>query len=112
MLGAASGQFMDVRSNLVEKFQIASCFGPRCLMGTDGGLKAAWDEDNAMIEAFVGSGSFDLPFMAPEDFFGERGLPASETAFEQRLQLLVEVTHMNWTNAIFWQHSRNPNGEM
>ncbi|BBN20491.1 hypothetical protein Mp_Vg00340 [Marchantia polymorpha subsp. ruderalis] len=134
MLGAASGQFMDVRyatvsllsflflnhinanyfcmSNLVEKFQIASCFGPRCLMGTDGGLKAAWDEDNAMIEAFVGSGSFDLPFVPPDDVLGGRGLPISETALQQRLQLLVEGTSLNWTYAIFWQLSYYPNGEM
>ncbi|KAL3695163.1 hypothetical protein R1sor_008814 [Riccia sorocarpa] len=80
-------------------------------MGTDGGFRAAWDEDNAMIEAFVGCSPFDLQFGAPADALSGKSPPISETALQQRLQVLVEGATLNWTYAIFWQLSYYPNGE-
>ncbi|KAL2645032.1 hypothetical protein R1flu_012619 [Riccia fluitans] len=80
-------------------------------MDTDGGFRATWDEDNAMIEAFVGCSPFDLQFGAPADALSGKGPPVNETALQQRLQLLVEGATLNWTYAIFWQLSYYPNGE-
>ncbi|KAG6545148.1 hypothetical protein Mapa_013413 [Marchantia paleacea] len=81
-------------------------------MGTDGGIRSLWDEDNAMIEAFMGSAVYSMPCSTQVELPGAERPAYSETALQQKLQLLVESSTVNWTYAIFWQLSNSSSGEM
>ncbi|OAE33770.1 hypothetical protein AXG93_4361s1030 [Marchantia polymorpha subsp. ruderalis] len=81
-------------------------------MGTDGGIRSLWDEDNAMIEAFMGSAVYSMPCNTQVELPGAERPAYSETALQQKLQLLVESSTVNWTYAIFWQLSNSSSGEM
>eukprot|EP00249_Psilotum_nudum_P023585 c28930_g1_i1 orf=886-3339(+) len=84
-------------------------------MGTDTDIlsKLNWDDDNAFLEAFMGSSQFESSVWQESDEPPAAAtLPTpNENTLQIRLQSLVENCADSWTYAIFWQLTYSTNGE-
>ncbi|CAM6128557.1 unnamed protein product [Calypogeia fissa] len=80
------------------------------MMATLRGPRTPWEEEHAMIEAFVASdSSLDLSSLGVPEELPVQTL--NESALQQRLQILAESGAAYWTYAIFWQLRYDLNGE-
>eukprot|EP00249_Psilotum_nudum_P022612 c28582_g1_i2 orf=1011-3431(-) len=71
-----------------------------------------WDDDNALLEAFMGSSELDNTLWQDSEQPTVAAAPAAkEDSLQMRLQSVVENGLLRWTYAIFWQLAYSINGE-
>lgn len=73
---------------------------------------SGWVDDNAFLEAFMTSSSYDNSFWPEAEEAAPAFVPVNHgDTLPQRLQCLVESTSETWTYAIFWQLTNSSNGQ-
>ncbi|KAJ7540804.1 hypothetical protein O6H91_10G031500 [Diphasiastrum complanatum] len=80
-------------------------------MGSTRGLNIGWENDTAMIEAFMES-EYDPSSSFQNDMAGLPDSIFGDPALQEKLHYLVEGSPINWTYAIFWQLSTTDTGDM
>lgn len=75
-------------------------------------MTSFWDDDQALLEAFMGSTQNDNSmWVDSQQQQSAGGASALEESLNQRLQYVVENCPQNWIYAIFWQLTYASNGE-
>lgn len=83
-------------------------------MSTDTDLMAGrWlVDDNAIIEAFISSSTYETALWPEAEHSAAAIVPINhEDTLQQRLQSVVESSSESWTYAIFWQLTNSVNGQ-
>lgn len=74
-------------------------------------MASLWEDDHALLEAFMGSQCENALWLDSEQPVAAAGPSVTEDSLQQRLQSIVESCVESWTYAIFWQLTYSNKGE-